>query len=172
MSFFNNVRTAEELKRQWRHLVKVFHPDLGGTDEDMKRINFEYDQLLRRVGNVHEGKDGNIWEDTKGPKDRYKCDISDLDDGFREVILEVMKMKGIEILLVGSWIWLEGETRPWKDALKKIGFRWSGPRKKWYWHKADAKFRRASRDSFDMICAKYGVVKPVRANEESLKMIA
>lgn len=176
MSFFQTVHTAEELKRQFRHLVKRYHPDMGGNAEDMKEINREYEQLLRRIGNVHEGKDGKIWEDKQGPKDRYSCDISELDDGFREVVLDVMKMTGIEILLVGSWIWLEGETRPWKDALKKTGFKWSSPRQKWYWHKADYRRRHASKASFDEICAYYGV-RSVKDNKnrddrEELKKIA
>lgn len=173
MSFFQNVRTAEDLKRQFRHLVKTFHPDMGGNAEDMKEINREYEQLLRRVGNVHLNKEGEIWEDTKGPKDRFTCDISELDDGFREIVIEVMKMTGIEILLVGSWIWLEGETRPWKDALKKLGFKWSAPRQKWYWHQADYRRRHASKASFDEICAFYGVRSVNGHSEkEELKKIA
>lgn len=173
MSFFMNVKTVEELKRQFRHLVKKYHPDMGGNAEDMKRINFEYEQLLRRVGNIHETKDGNVWEDNKGPTDRFTCDIGDLDDGFREVIIEVMKMTGIEILLVGSWVWLEGNTRPWKDALKKIGYKWSAQRQKWYWHKADYKRRHASKASFDEICAYYGVQSVGKKTErEELKKIA
>lgn len=172
MAYFKDVRTAEELKRQWRHLVKMYHPDLGGTDEIMRQINLEYDSLLRRVGNVHEGKDGTTWTDEKGPKDRYTCDINDLDDGFRDVILELLKMDGIEILLVGSWIWLEGETRQWKEALKKIGCRWSAPRQRWYWHKADKYYRHAKKATFGEICAKYGVKTATRGSSEEKTLIA
>ena len=174
MSFFQNVKTVEELKRQWRNLVKHFHPDLGGTDEDMKQLNLEYDHLLRRIGNIHEGKDGNIWEDTKGPKDRYSCNIEDLDDGFRAVVLEVLKMKGIDVLLVGSWVWLEGDTKPWKDALKKLGFKWSGPRQRWYWHKAGHFWGHASKATFEDICLTYGVRKAVKGEkkEQEERLIA
>lgn len=156
MTYFKDVRTVEELKRQYRKLVLQYHPDRGGTEEDMKRINLEYDILLRRVGNIHESKDaGETWEDKSGPQDRYSCNIEDLDDGFRKVIDILLTLDGLEILLVGEWLWISGKTRDHKETLKGIGCKWSGKRQMWYWHKPD-KRRRASKESFAKICSRYG----------------
>lgn len=123
MTYFKDVRTVEELKRQYRKLVLQYHPDRGGTEEDMKRINLEYDILLRRVGNIHESKDadGETWEDKSGPQDRYSCNIEDLDDGFRKVIDILLTLDGLEILLVGEWLWISGSTREHKETLMGIG---------------------------------------------------
>lgn len=47
-SYFHNVDSVEELKRQYRNLAKQYHPDIthdGG--EMMKRINEEYKRIYK-----------------------------------------------------------------------------------------------------------------------------
>ena len=44
--FSNNISTMEELRREYRRLAKLHHPDAGGDTEDMKQINSEYDTLF------------------------------------------------------------------------------------------------------------------------------
>lgn len=39
--FFENVKTIEELKRQYKTLAFKYHPDRGGNVEDMQHINAE-----------------------------------------------------------------------------------------------------------------------------------
>lgn len=46
MTYFNNVNSYEDLKAQYRALALANHPDMGGSDEAMKAINNEYDQLF------------------------------------------------------------------------------------------------------------------------------
>ncbi len=60
--FFENVKTVEELKRQYKTLAFKHHPDRGGKVEDMQRINAEYDELYKRVKNIHETADGKTYE--------------------------------------------------------------------------------------------------------------
>ena len=36
--YFYNVKTLDELKRQYRSLVMLHHPDRGGDTETMKQI--------------------------------------------------------------------------------------------------------------------------------------
>ena len=54
MQYFENVKTVDELKRQYKALAFKHHPDRGGKVEDMQAINAEYDALFARVKNVHE----------------------------------------------------------------------------------------------------------------------
>ena len=49
--FFKNVKTIEELKRQYKTLAFEHHPDKGGNVEDMQYINAEYDEIYSRVKN-------------------------------------------------------------------------------------------------------------------------
>ena len=41
MKWFNNPRTLEELKKQYKKLAVAHHPDLGGNTADMQEINNE-----------------------------------------------------------------------------------------------------------------------------------
>ena len=43
--FTSNISTMEELRREYRRLAKLHHPDAGGDTENMKEINSEFDTL-------------------------------------------------------------------------------------------------------------------------------
>jgi hypothetical protein len=45
-----------------------------------------------------------------------------------------LHMTDVNIWLVGSWIWVLGATRPYKDSLKAMGLWWNGSRKAWSFH--------------------------------------
>jgi len=47
---------------------------------------------------------------------------------------KVREISDVEVELVGSWLWVDGETYEHKDKLNELGFRWSNKREKWYWH--------------------------------------
>ena len=42
MKYFKNVTSYEDLKNQYRNLLKANHPDNGGNEETMKEINIQY----------------------------------------------------------------------------------------------------------------------------------
>ena len=56
MRYFKNVETLEELRKQYRDLLKKYHPDNGGSEEITKDINTEYEQLFKVLKNRHERK--------------------------------------------------------------------------------------------------------------------
>lgn len=43
MTYFTNVQTLEELRKEYKRLVKQNHPDNGGSLEAIKTINVEYE---------------------------------------------------------------------------------------------------------------------------------
>ena len=45
---WKGVATLEELKKRYKELSKLNHPDLGGCVEVMKMINLEYESLSER----------------------------------------------------------------------------------------------------------------------------
>ncbi|BBF43246.1 hypothetical protein lbkm_1933 [Lachnospiraceae bacterium KM106-2] len=49
MKWFNNPESVEELKKQYKMLIRVCHPDNGGNMDTMKEINAEYDQLYKEL---------------------------------------------------------------------------------------------------------------------------
>ena len=54
MKYFSNIKTIEELKKQYFALAKKYHSDItGGSDDIMKQINAEYADLHKRYKDIH-----------------------------------------------------------------------------------------------------------------------
>ena len=69
MTYFRNVETLEELRKQYKELLKKFHPDnANGSTEATQEINAEYDRLFKILKNKHESK--------QAQTDRTKTDFN------------------------------------------------------------------------------------------------
>lgn len=62
--YFKSVRSFEDLKKQFRELLKINHPDNGGNVEVMKEINVEYDALFPIWKNRREKETGEEIKET------------------------------------------------------------------------------------------------------------
>lgn len=40
-------------------------------------------------------------------------------------------MDGVEVELIGLWIWVSGNTKPYKEQLKKLGFFYKPSKMSW-----------------------------------------
>ena len=47
MKYFNNITTAEEIKKQFRTYCVSMHPDKGGDPEEFKQMMAEYDGIIK-----------------------------------------------------------------------------------------------------------------------------
>jgi len=146
MQFFENVETMEELKERFRELVKENHPDRGGDREKMKQINEEYELLFNNI------KEKEI---NQGNKKAYYWDA---DDRYREIVNELLEYPELEIEIVGSWLWIGGNTYKYKEQLKELNFSWSSSKKKWYWYDGinKNKKKKGTGKDFDKIKEEYG----------------
>ena len=63
-TYFKNVRSFEDLKKQFRDLLKANHLDNGGDAEVMKAINVEYDALFMIWKNRTEKETGETIKET------------------------------------------------------------------------------------------------------------
>ena len=114
MKYFTNCSTLDELKKEYRRLAQLFHPDCGGDTATMQRINAEYEarfEELKRQQNTRAA------EDTTGKT--YATSESAAD--FIRIIEALLKLDGLEVELCGRWLWIGGETRKHKEALKAAG---------------------------------------------------
>ena len=50
MKYFNNITTAEELKKQFRAYCVTMHPDKGGDPEEFKNMLAEYEEAAKNCG--------------------------------------------------------------------------------------------------------------------------
>ena len=55
--YFSSVGTLEELRKQYRDLLKKHHPDnADGSTEATQEINAEYDRLFKVLKDRHESR--------------------------------------------------------------------------------------------------------------------
>ncbi len=162
MKYFKDVHTLEELRKQYKELLKKHHPDNPqGSTAATQEINAEYDRLFRLLKDKHENKSGNTADSTAHKKSEYSKNMYDWenDKALREVLQKIINFDGIEIEIVGAWIWLSGNTYSYKKELKELGFKWASQKKQWYFH-TDI-FRKKSHKSLSMddIRSYYGSTK-------------
>ena len=148
--YFVNCKTLDELKKAYKAAAMKYHPDMGGDTATMQAINAEYSarfEVLKRSQNEQAA------EDTTGQTRTTTESAGD----FIAIIDHLLKLDGLEIELCGRWLWIGGDTKKHKEALKACGCRWSSSKKLWNWHFAEDgdKWHRGSK-SMSQIRSKYG----------------
>lgn len=61
IQYIKEVSTLEELKKAYKKLAVMYHPDLGGDTAIMQAINNEYDYLFEELKNVHKNQKGEYY---------------------------------------------------------------------------------------------------------------
>ena len=131
---FNDVVGLNEAKKIYKQLAKQLHPDIGGTDEEFKLLNKIYNDIIE-----------------------YKIYFSNgvkFDLELEKVISQILHFENINIEVIGSWIWISGDTRAIKDNLKELSFKWASKKKMWFY--GEMKGRNPKQKSMDDIKSKYG----------------
>jgi len=141
MRYFTPIpETLEELKAQYKQLAKKHHPDRGGDTATMQAINAEYDELFPRLKDVHKTKDGETYT--------ARQESTETADQFKDLISELMKMDNITIEVIGCFVWVTGDTKPHKEQLKALKFKWHT--KKLAWYLASDDYRKRSRKDYSL----------------------
>ena len=122
--FIPQPKTLEDLKQAYKTLALKWHPDRGGDLEKMKEINNEYDLLFPLLKNIHKNKDDEVYE--------YKTENAETPEEFKDIIDKLIRFEGVKIEIIGAFIWLSENTRPYKEQIKEMGFKWSSNKISWY----------------------------------------
>lgn len=153
MNFFNNVTNIDELKKQFKRLIMKHHPDRGGDTATCQAINAEYDLIMERL--INEDDDSfytpnengySFWENRQ--------ERNEVEKKVREAIEKIIMLDGINIEVVGVWVWVDGETKKHKEALKDAGYRWFKNKKKWAF--ASKKSKGRGKMSMNEVRERYG----------------
>lgn len=131
MKYFKNVETLEQLRKQYRDLLKKYHPDNGGSEETTKEINNEYEQLFKVLKNRHSNESKSANESNSNESTCYNFEE---DEKLREMLQKVIHFSDITIEIIGDWIWISGNTYQYRKDFKTLGFKFAGKKKMWYWH--------------------------------------
>jgi len=166
----SEIKCIEDLKKVYFKMAQKLHPDHGGDTEEFKILNNEYQELFPRFKNIHR----NINPDIEQEFYESKKPIKECPDDFIKIVSELLKISGIEIELCGRWLWISGDTKPVKEALKVYGCRWNSKKKMWSWHYEEDGFRKRSRKSVPMadIRTMYGSQKFFAEEEQERRQIA
>ena len=149
MNYFIKFETVEQIKFNYRKLCMVHHPDRGGDVAIMQEINLQYQAALKSV-------DGQTTVGTDGEEHQYYYN-SDIESALMQIINQLIKlqMQNVEIALIGTWLWILGTTKPFKEQLRDLGCRWHFKRKCWYFH--TGKYHRSNSSSeLSELSEKYG----------------
>ena len=160
--YFVNCRTAEELKKEYRQIVKKLHPDIGGSEEEFKAMQAEFSAAWERLKNVHQDKEGR----------EYTKETEETAAEFIGIIEELLKLEKLEFEVCGSWIWCTEKTKEYKDTLKKLHFRWSQMKSAWYYHTEPYKKHHGRELSLDEIREMYGSTRYKKEEEKTLALQA
>jgi hypothetical protein len=131
---FSEVTGINEAKKVYKTLAKKLHPDVGGSEEEFKLLNAIYNDFIENK--IYFSND-------------FKIDLD-----LEKIISQILHFENITIELVGSWIWLSGDTKEIKDKLKELGFKWASKKKMWYY--GEMKGKSHGEKSIDEIKDKYG----------------
>ena len=103
------------------------HPDRGGDHETMAAINEAYHRALEIM-------DGATVYDADDNPHTYHYNRYRESEAIK-VVSELLKhtLKGCEIWMIGTWVWVVGNTKQYREIFKKVGLRWHSKRSAWYW---------------------------------------
>jgi hypothetical protein len=137
--------TPEIVKQAYRRACSKYHPDRNPAGEEMmKAVNLAYETLKDHTGNIDSGC---------ATPDEYA-------DEMNRILNELLKLVGINIEVCGAWVWVTGNTRPYKDVLGKqgLGLFWASKKQAWYFRPSDWKSHSRGNWELDQIREKHGSV--------------
>jgi len=131
---FKGIEGINEAKKVYKELAKKLHPDVGGSNEVFKLLNEVYNNILEHGLNfINDGE---------------------FDLELEKIISKILHFENIIIEVIGTWIWLSGDTKNIKEILKGLNFKWASKKKMWYY--GEMKGKSPQQKSMEDIKAKYG----------------
>lgn len=166
MKWFQDINTLTDLRKEYRRLVMIHHPDNGGCEDTLKEINNEYGTLFKRMKNDFEHKD-TYSSATDKQKQQYDWQK---DAQIRDIIMQLAKFRDISVEIIGTWIWIS-DCYQYRKELKELGFRWAREKKRWYIHFDDYYRFGSKHASMSYIRAKYGSEVIFKSETEESKKL-
>jgi len=153
MNHFEGLTAVNEIKALYKKLAFQHHPDRGGDTRIMQDINSQYQAILK-------GCNGQTSTGSDNKQHTYRYDQA-AEQAVMDKLSEIaaLGMVDVEIMLIGSWIWITGNTKDYRKELGRDGLkcRWHSKRTAWYWHvPSKRRYRFNNKVDLDGLAATYG----------------
>lgn len=146
MNFFINCTSLDEAKQLFKKLALENHPDRGGDTATMQKINADYKFIVAKLIN------GSNFT-TEQTENEVK-----FSEQYQTVINAIIALEGLNIELVGTWVWVTGNTYQHKEILKANGLFFAPKKQAWYFRSEDNKCKFSQKLDLDQIKSKYGSI--------------
>lgn len=149
-NYFQGCNTLQEVKELYRTLAKENHPDKGGNLQTMQEINKQYTKAINTIA-----KGG------KFTAEEAEAEILQA-EAYQQAVNKVVNLEGCKLELIGSWLWITGDTKPHAATLKADPAKFVWAKKKtdftaWFFRTAEYKTsNKGQKMGLDAIRTKYG----------------
>jgi hypothetical protein len=114
----------------------------------MQEVNNEYTKAFNRFKDIHR----NAQKETYTSKE----ESTETPEEFSNIINAIIHFVGIKIEIIGKWIWITGNTLPYREDLKALKFTWCSSKKAWTYHRPEDRKLTKQTYSFDTIRSMFG----------------
>lgn len=153
------INDLDALKKQYFKLAKLYHPDAGGTKEQFQSLQNEYEVLQEKIL-----RGSNL-------TDSQKTNEREIDAALRDVCNVLVTIPGINIEIIGKWIWVSGNTYPVRTELKAAGLTFIKKNNLPYWIYKGVESASRGKMDIDEIRAKYGSQKMTATERKKIQGI-
>jgi hypothetical protein len=101
-NYFQTCKTLDEAKKEFYALAKIHHPDKGGDVAVMQEILNQFEKFTPET------------EKFKGEIDQWNS------AEYATIIADLIRVPEIVVEIIGSFIWVSGNTKPYKDQIKSV----------------------------------------------------
>lgn len=115
-AMFANAETIGELRMAYLEAFMKYQ-----TPKLLEKVNAMYIDKFDAVKELRRSRKGKI----------YRKPTEETVSFFLNAVNSLKGIEGLEFYKDGEWIWVKGETKKNKDALKSAGAWFSGQRKEW-----------------------------------------
>jgi len=139
--------SKEALKKAFCEFARKYHPDVNPVGLEMMKLgNLARELLEKNLG-------------TWTVEEKQDESTLTIDQELADIIVKIKGFIGLEIEVRGVYLWVFGNTYPYKKYLKEYGFKWAPVKKEWFYAANGRKPRSRKEMSVEEQRRRYGSEK-------------
>lgn len=140
LKYFKHCKSLDEVKAEYKRCVKRWLQTSTepGDSKQMVLVDEEYLDISHRPKFLEQPED-----------------VRDEFNQFPEKVKQIALL-GLNMEVCGSWLWVSGNTREHKEALKELGLRYSPNKMMWYYRPKWYRSSNSTPVDMEFIRKKYG----------------